>query len=131
MQTVLLTLLGPERRIDLKLPAEIPIADLLPKLLELCAPRASHALPRDLSRWQMQDVTSGAILDMTQSLAELALADGAILSLRQGTRTGHGLSAQQSVSRPFRPRAIRPSSRTGGIGVRWHLPEHMQHGERG
>ena len=38
MQTLLITLVGPQKRLDLQVPGDMILSDLLPALLELCIP---------------------------------------------------------------------------------------------
>lgn len=116
MQTVLLTLIGASRRIDLQLPAEVPINDLLLKLLEICEPRQAHF---DLSRWRLVIPGQGVALPPARSLSECGVVDGARLLLLEYT----AFAAQQQAQAPvFRPRELAPGANTGGIGVRWNLP---------
>lgn len=117
MQTVLLTLVGPTSRIDLKLPAEVPIAELLPKLLELCGlpPSPENAQ----SQWHLMISTKNVALPPTHSLLACGVVDGAILLLQNIA----SFAAQRQQAQPFRPQALPPGTDTGGIGVKWNLPE--------
>jgi hypothetical protein len=123
MQTVLLTLIGPTRRIDLRLPAEVPIGDLLPILLDLCGPDASPHAPMDRSpAWYLMLPTSHAVLPSTHSLHACSVVDGAILLLLQDPAAF--VAQQRQANGPsFHPQVLLPSTETGGIGVRWNVPE--------
>ncbi len=73
-----LTLTSPTTRIDLALPADLPLADLLPEILRLSAPRPTpyapvgyHLVRRD-----------GTPLDSSRTLAAQRVLDGEILALR-------------------------------------------------
>lgn len=117
MQTVLLTLIGSSRRIDLQLPAEVPIGDLMLKLLELCEPRQAHF---ELAQWRLVIQDRGIALPPVRSLHDCGVVDGARLLLQEYSSF---VSQQQQAQSPaFRPRALPPSEHTGGIGVRWNLP---------
>ena len=118
MQTVLLTLIGSTRRIDLKLPAEVPIGDLLLKMLELCEPRQAHF---ELSRWRLVLSGQGVVLPPTRSLSECGVVDGTHLLLQEYA-SFMAQQPQQAQSPSFQPRALPPSAGTGGIGVKWNLP---------
>jgi hypothetical protein len=121
MQTVLLTLIGPTRQIDLRLPAEVPIGNLLPILLDLCGPGVSPPVSLDTSPAWCLVLPNNAILPPTHSLRACGVVDGAILLLQNPAaryvqqRRAHGPS--------FQPQALLPSTETGGIGVRWNAPE--------
>lgn len=120
MQTVLLTLIGPTHRLDLKLPAEAPIAELLPKMLELCGP--SHLSEAEPSQWNLVLFGQNMILPHASSLLACGVVDGAILLLQdQATFVAAQRQAQNSS---FRPQALTPSADTGGIGVKWNMPSH-------
>ena len=125
MQTVLLTIVGPTRRVDLKLPAEISLEELLPKLLELCGP--PHAPEQISSQWRLVISTQHVALPLTRSLLACGIVDGAILLL-QDYASFVAQAAQQAQTQapalPFQPQVLPPSANTGGIGVRWNLPEH-------
>ncbi len=117
MQTVLLTIIGSSRRIDLQLPAEVPVGELLLKLLELCEPRQAHY---DLSRWRLVIQDRALALPPVRSLRDCGVVDGARLVLQE---YGSFVSQQQQArAAAFNPRALPPSENTGGIGVRWNLP---------
>ena len=125
MQTVLLTIVGSTRRIDLKLPAEVSIGELLPKLLELCGP--PHAPEHIASQWRLVIPAQRVALPLTRSLLTCGIVDGAIL-LFQDYASFVAQTAQQAQAQapalPFQPQVLPPSANTGGIGVRWNLPEH-------
>ncbi|CAM5531719.1 type VII secretion integral membrane protein EccD [Streptomyces finlayi] len=73
-----LTLTTPDTRIDLALPADLPLADLLPELLRLSGLRPTPFAPvghRLLRR-------DGTALDPSRTLAAQRVLDGEILALR-------------------------------------------------
>ena len=123
MQTVLLTLVGPTSQIDLKLPAEVPIRELLPKLLELCG--APYALESAQLQWRLVIPTKNVALPPTHSLLACGVVDGAILLLQNNASfVAQPYQAQtRAQDLSFRPQALPPSADTGGIGVRWNLPD--------
>jgi hypothetical protein len=122
MQTVLLTLIGPTRQIDLRLPAEIPIGDLLPILLELCGPDdPEHASVNTQPSWGLVFPANSAVLPPARSLRACGVVDGAILLLQDAA--AFAAQQRQADDPSFRPQALLPSAETGGIGVRWNVPE--------
>jgi hypothetical protein len=124
MQTVLITLIGPERQIDLKLPAEVAVGDLLPKLLELCGPRlADHQA--ELSQWRLVLPSKGLTLPHNRSLRDCVVVDGTILYLQDSN--SFVARQPQTTVQTFRPRMLQPSASTGGIGVKWNIPPTDKH----
>jgi uncharacterized ubiquitin-like protein YukD len=119
MQTVLLTLVGPTRRIDLKLPAEVPVEELLPKILELCG--LPHLPETEYAQWRLVIPGKSTVLPSTHSLQACGVVDGATLMLQNYTL--YIAKQQQAQSTSFRPQGLQPSANTGGIGVKWHLPK--------
>jgi hypothetical protein len=117
MQTVLITLVGPARRIDLKLPAEVPVGDLLPKILELCGPRLPQVAPM---QWLLVFPSKGVAVPPIRSLQECGVVDGAVLFLQDSA--SFATRQQQAAAQTFRPQVIQPSAQTGGIGVKWNIP---------
>lgn len=118
MQTVLLTIKGSDCSIDLKLPAEVPVRELMPKILELCDPGPARD-QRRRARWHLFHASTGMPLSAAQSLNEAGIIDGTILLLDDSDTTRW---SQQQRARPFNPRAIQPGEQSGGIGVKWHVP---------
>jgi WXG100 protein secretion system (Wss), protein YukD len=118
METVLITLVGPARRVDLKLPAEVPIGDIFPKLLELSG--AQGVQPQaTFARWGLILPVKGQVLPPNRSLRECGVVDGNVLALQDGVSF---MAQQQAAAQPFQPKIIQPSAHTGGIGVKWNIP---------
>lgn len=117
MQTVLLTIVSPQRTLDLRLPAEIPIGDLLPRIGELCGTNLPDAKPAKQLSWHLLLPSSGEILKADWSLSEAGILDGAMLLLRNNSST-----ERQPAAPVFQPETILPGEESGGIGVRWHIP---------
>lgn len=121
MRTLVVTLIGPDQRVDLQLPAEIPLQEILPTLVELGVSHAPSSAPSPASGWQLMTANNGAVLEAKQSLDELGIVDGAILLLREQTRPrGKRMSIPTSV--PPHPGVMQSGPQTGGIGVRRRLP---------
>ena len=121
MQTVIITLISSERQIDLKLPAEVAVGDLLPKLLELCSSRLAQTQDA-LSQWRLILPSKGLTLPLNRSLRDCGVVDGAVLWLQD---SASAVVRQQPIAPPtFRPQIIQPSANTGGIGVKWNIPPH-------
>ncbi|GCE10537.1 EsaB/YukD family protein [Tengunoibacter tsumagoiensis] len=116
MQTLLVTIAGPQKSYDLELPGDLPIYDLLPFLIELCFP---DGLAQDLSAWSLYLPLSSTILSKAQTLIGSGIVDGAVLQLMDQ----QALRKVQQPERSFSPRQIAPGPGTGGIGVRWSKEE--------
>jgi len=117
MQTVLLTIVSPARRIDLRLPSEVPLADLFPKIFALCGPRQARV---DLAQWRLVVPNKNIALPPARSLRDCGVVDGAILFLQDSAAF---LAKQQaSMDSTFLPRVLSPDASTGGIGVKWNIP---------
>lgn len=76
------TVVAPGKRIDMALPADVSVADLLPMLLE----RAQQVSPDGGTRhggWCLAKLNETEPLDPSQTLASLGVYDGDILQLRR------------------------------------------------
>ncbi|WP_327379552.1 MULTISPECIES: type VII secretion integral membrane protein EccD [unclassified Streptomyces] len=78
-----LTVRAPSVSIDLAVPADVPVADLLPTLLRYVGEEAEEA-GLDHAGWVLQRL-GDAPLDEETTLARAGLADGAVLYLRPHT----------------------------------------------
>ncbi|SCF78858.1 type VII secretion integral membrane protein EccD, partial [Streptomyces sp. Cmuel-A718b] len=82
-ETCRLTVRAPSVTIDLAVPADVPVADLLPTLLRYVGEEAEEA-GLDHAGWVLQRL-GDAPLDEEATLARAGLADGAVLHLRPHT----------------------------------------------
>ncbi|HET9140861.1 type VII secretion integral membrane protein EccD [Actinophytocola sp.] len=79
------TVVAPRTRIDVALPADVAVADLLPMLLEM----AKEATPDGGARhggWCLAKLGEGT-LDPSRTLASLSVVDGEMLQLRRRSET--------------------------------------------
>jgi ESX secretion system protein EccD len=79
------TVVAPRTRIDVALPADVAVADLLPMLLEM----AKEATPDGGARhggWCLAKLGEGT-LDPSRTLAALSVVDGELLQLRRRSET--------------------------------------------
>jgi len=79
------TVVNGTRRVDLALPATVPLSDVMPQLLRLCIPADAAQEP---VTWTLGRVGE-ASLGLTQSIHDAAIADGEVLELRATTVTTH------------------------------------------
>jgi len=115
MNTILITVMGPGRAVDLELPGETPISELLPTLLEICGPQFLRASIPDAFLWNvwgLRPAGSQQILQPERSLTQAGILDGALLELQD-------LEALRHAKPPstFAPRNIQ--AQPGSIGVTW------------
>lgn len=82
-ETCRLTVRAPSVSVDLAVPADVPVADLLPTLLRYVGEEAEEA-GLDHAGWVLQRL-GDAPLDEETTLAGAGLADGAVLYLRPHT----------------------------------------------
>ena len=78
MSTLLVTIVGPEEKVDLAVSGEAAIDDLMPTLLAMAVPdpRGTAA-----AQWTI-DVEGGSALPRDRTLSQCGVADGAVLNLR-------------------------------------------------
>jgi MinD-like ATPase involved in chromosome partitioning or flagellar assembly len=100
--TVLATVQGPEQRVELQLPLDRPIAELLPLLVALCAASSQP----DGARWELAPL-GGLAFDATRTLRETGAVDGTLLHLRDA-----GLIYADST-----PPSLSPAVADGGDGL--------------
>src|SRR3954469_19540984 len=72
-----LTVLAPRRRVDVALPADVPVAELVPMVLELLGEPGRACAPRP---WRLSGVVGGP-LPVAATLGELGVLDGELLRL--------------------------------------------------
>ncbi len=115
MQTLLITLKGPQKQVDLQVPAEVPVGDLLAPLVALCVPSTTHVQGPN---WQL--VYAQRQLATECSLVEAGVVDGALLTLQDvSTQMTRPMEPVAAKPQHFVPRTVTPSRSTGGIGVTW------------
>jgi hypothetical protein len=137
MQTVLVTIEGPQNVVDAELAGDVPIRTLAPLLLELCGVgvRQSPAQPQlsagrlmELARLAQEGYAfeaAGSVwavelrpnepLPLDRSLIACQVVDGMRLRL-------HDLVARQrqrELEAQFVPQEVAPSGATAGVGVVW------------
>ena len=120
--TCAVTIAGPDQRVDLVVPAQTPIGELMPTFVEL----GVDAPPTDEEPQPVWGVAPPGRdpLPLDRSLAACGIADGAVLTL---TRLRSELQAPPVPRRVHRaePRRGAPSERTAAA-----LPERLTRGQR-
>ena len=82
MGAVLVTVAGPTSRMDLSLPTDAPVGEIVPALVERAEPE-----PKPWSRWALGPV-GGTPFAPRRTLAELGVVDGSVLQLRDMVAAG-------------------------------------------
>ena len=77
MSTLLVTIVGPEEKVDLAVPGETAIGDLLPTLLEMAGSDPGGA---PAGSWSID--VAGGTLPRDRTLSQCGVADGTVLTLR-------------------------------------------------
>ena len=77
---MLVTVQGPEQRVELQLPSDRPVMELLPLLVDVCA----HNGQSEDARWELAPL-GGLAYDSTRTLLEVGVVDGALLHLRDAS----------------------------------------------
>ncbi len=120
MQTLLITIAGPQKQVDLQVPGEVPVEDLLPALLEICVPSSVQTTTKTVTTAVWQLVYKHIPLSTNRSLVEAGVLDGAVLVLQdQAAQMTRPLQSVAAQPQHFIPRTVTPSRSTGGIGVTW------------
>jgi hypothetical protein len=115
MPTVLVTVQGPQRTIDLELPGDTPISELFPLLTTVSTPKLVGDVPT--SGWRL-GLVNGTLLLPNRTLIDGGVVDGCILLFQEA-----GAWAQHVAAAPGIPVPVQPESQagdTGGIGIRWN-----------
>lgn len=117
-QTLFVTVQGWQRRLDIELPADVPVSDLIPLLLEMCnhSPEAAVGVPQNAASWVLYIASLGQPLRETQTLSTGGVLDGDVLLLQ--TQNALNRNAPMMEKRGA-TKVIEASEQTGMIGVTW------------
>ena len=115
--TILVTIRGPLKTIDLELPGDISVGELIPLLLEMCGSHEnnSQALPKAPTSLQVAGTRTP--LPSHKTLIDADIYDGTVLVL-QTSRVPSTL-AERPAPQQFTPKTVQPGANNGGIGVTW------------
>lgn len=115
--TVLVTVRGPRKTVDLELPGDVPVNELVPLLFEMCGPIEDGVIPTPQMPLSLRSADSNTPLASTSTLIDAQIFDGVVLVLQINDQLAR--LVERPVERQFVPKSIQPSSTTGGIGVTW------------
>src|SRR5205823_53812 len=108
--TILITITGPQRHVDLEIPGYIPIAELLPLLLEICGTLSMNPTLKHSAGWGLVVLDSANPLTPTVCVKDAGIVDGAVLKLQSMEEWAKQRERLQS----FIPQAI------PGVVKRWN-----------
>lgn len=114
MQMLFVTVIGPQRTIDLELPGDVPIKELLPTLISLCGSPGSSPILTDVYTWGLGVADTPEPLPVSGSLIAGKVVNGTILRLCKLSSWVSGFRQKEK----FAPETIQTGT-TGGIGIRW------------
>jgi hypothetical protein len=115
--TVLVTIKGPRKTVDLELPSDVPVNELISLLLEICGPVEGRVNPTLQIPICLKPVDADTPLESTSTFVDAKIFDGAILALQINDQASR--LVEQPIEMQFVPKSIQPGLATGGIGVTW------------
>lgn len=115
MRTVLVSVETSRQRADLEVPADAPVGDLLPLLLDAFTLAASLPAGDAANMWMLRGPT-GAPLHPARSLLDGGIVDGMRLVLQDAA----SFQMERQHAAAAQPPQIPAGPTTGGIGVRWN-----------
>jgi WXG100 protein secretion system (Wss), protein YukD len=116
-RTLLITVQGPRRTVDVELPGDVLTGELFPLLLEMCGDPAISPPPgeRVAAFWFLTPARTGKPLASALTLFDNNILDGDVLHLQERSLLPEPVAqGKQGI-----PGSIQPSEYTGGIGVTW------------
>ena len=114
-KTLLVTVQGTQRKLDIELPGDVLVSELLPLLLQMCgAPTSTRE--RSTIRWNIHVSGTGKILQARRTLLENNVLDGDLLLLQKAQPTA---IASQLPEQEKRQDASAPRRQSASIGVSW------------
>lgn len=117
--TLLVTLRGPLNTVDLELPGDVPVGELIPLLLEICGSQKNDSQELLQTPISLQVEGKSVPLPPERTLIDADVCDGVVLVLQMN----HASSTLEESFEPrlFVPRSVQPGPKTGGIGVTWKV----------
>ena len=116
--TLLVTICGPHKTLDLELPGDVAVRELLPILLAMCGSGNDSAQALPLADARLQADERASALSLEKTLLDADICDGTVLML-QTNDAPPSLQGENLAPQRFVPRSMQPGVDTGGVGVRW------------
>jgi hypothetical protein len=115
--TILVTIRGPLKTIDLELPGDVSVEELMPLLIEMCGSPEKDSQELLQAPISLQVAGTRAPLSSHRTLIDAGVYDGTVLVL-QTNRFSPPLAERLAPQR-FVPKTVQPGTSTDGIGVTW------------
>ena len=115
--TLLVTVHGPFKTLDLELPSDVAVGELIPLLLEICGSGEDDPQKMRGAPISLQVAGGRAPLSLEKTLLGAGVSDGAVLVLSTSPL------AESPAPRRFVPRLVQPPAGSDGIGVTWESLE--------
>ncbi len=112
MGAVLVTVAGPALRIDVSLPTDVRVGEIVPALVGRCEPQ-----PLPWSRWALGP-SGGPPFSPWRTLAELGVVDGTELQLRDMVVSGGGRGAMPAAEAAATPAELERRQRISDLTER-------------
>lgn len=117
MASLMVTVFGPHGQRDLELPSAAPLHDLIPLLVQVCAPEMSGTQWANAAYFGLGPV-GGQPFPADRTLDACGLMDGAVLAFQD---MASWLSPHQQAGAPPTSSQPRPAQvDAAGIGIRWN-----------
>jgi hypothetical protein len=113
-QTLLVTMQGARRKLDVELPGDVPVGELLPLLLQMCG-----IADADPGRWAVSVSGTGRVLQAKRTLFGNRVRDGEILLLR---RAEPAMSHREASRHERAQEPLVPRPRGESITITWERP---------
>lgn len=108
---LLVTVQGGPRALDIELPGDVRVAELLPLLLQMCELPAA-----DMARWTISRATTGQLLQTAETCLAQGVADGEVLRLRP---VGMAVSRVEAPGQHRPQETLTSAAPEGSITVTW------------
>jgi hypothetical protein len=103
--------------VDLELPGDVPVQELIPLLLVMCGSPHNISLPQSQPAVNLQIADAPTPLAPHLTLIDARVFDGAVLLLQ--TSQPSSILVESLAPRQFLPKSVQPGADTGGIGITW------------
>jgi hypothetical protein len=114
-KTLLVTVQGTQRELDIELPGDVLVSELLPLLLQMCgAPTSTRE--RSTIRWNISVSDTGKTLQARRTLLENNVLNGDLLLLQKAQPAA---IASQPPEQEKRQDASASKRQSASIGVSW------------
>jgi hypothetical protein len=115
--TLLVTLRGPFKTLDVELPGDIALGELLPLLLEICGFQNNDLQALSQAPAHLYVAGGYAPLPLGGTLIDSGISNGTVLVLQ--TSGSSPVQAKSHTPQWSARRSVQPGVATGGIGVTW------------